>query len=73
MSRLMTGSYLCFELPAVLLRCARPDDATPETLRILEDLSTRCYPCQRISTARFRFRVSLVPKTYALMNEYSST
>ena len=41
-----------------LLRRARPEEATPETLAILEDLSKRCDPCQRIQNAPRRFRVS---------------
>ncbi len=41
-----------------LLRRTRPDDATPETLRILEDFSKQCDPIQLISTAPVSFRVS---------------
>lgn len=41
-----------------LLRRARPEEATPETLKVLEDLSKRCDPCQRIQNAPTRFRVS---------------
>ena len=41
-----------------LLCRARPEEATPETLSILEDLSKRCDPCQRIQNAPRRFRVS---------------
>ena len=42
-----------------LLRRSRPDEATPETLRVLQDISSRCDPCQRIQHAPTRFRVSL--------------
>lgn len=41
-----------------LLKRARPEDATPETLDILRDISKRCDPCQRIRPAPTRFRVS---------------
>ena len=41
-----------------LLKRARPDEVTAETLRTLEDLSQRCGPCQRIKPAPTRFRVS---------------
>jgi len=41
-----------------LLRKARPEDVTPETLKVLEDLGKRCDPCQRIQTAPVRFKVS---------------
>ena len=41
-----------------LLKRARPEEATPETFRILEDLAKRCDPCQRIQNAPTRFRVS---------------
>ena len=41
-----------------LLRRARPEEATPETLATLQELSKRCDPCQRIQNAATRFRVS---------------
>ena len=41
-----------------LLKSSRPEDATPETLRILEGLAKRCDPCQRIQNAPNRFCVS---------------
>ena len=41
-----------------LLRRARPEDATPETLKLLKNISRRCAPCQRIQPAPVRFRVS---------------
>lgn len=42
-----------------LLKRGRPNDTTPETLKILEDISKRCDPCQRIQPAPTRFRVTL--------------
>ena len=42
-----------------LLKKARPEEVTPETLSILEDISKRCDPCQRITNAPNRFRVTL--------------
>lgn len=41
-----------------LMKRARPEHATPETLEILKDISRRCDPCQRIKPAPTRFRVS---------------
>ena len=41
-----------------LLKRARPEETTPETLQTLQDLSKRCDPCQRMHTAPTRFRVS---------------
>eukprot|EP00171_Calliarthron_tuberculosum_P005792 IDg5792t1 len=41
-----------------LLKRARSEHATPETLAILQDISNRCDPCQRIRPAPVRFRVS---------------
>ena len=41
-----------------VLRKARPEDATPETLHILRDISKRCDPCQRIKPGPTGFRVS---------------
>ena len=41
-----------------LLKRARPEDPTHETLKVLEDLTKRCDPCQRIQNAPLRFRVS---------------
>ena len=41
-----------------LLRKAHPEDATPETLHILRDISKRCDPCQRFKLGPIRFRVS---------------
>ena len=40
-----------------LLKRARPEDTTPETLEVLEDISRR-GPCQRIQNAPTRFKVS---------------
>lgn len=42
-----------------LLRKTKPEETTPETLKILEDITRRCDPCQRIQPAPVRFRVSL--------------
>ena len=42
-----------------LIKKARPEEVTPETLSILEDISKRCDPCQRITNAPNRFRVTL--------------
>ena len=41
-----------------LLKRAHPEKATPETLRILQDLCRRCDPCQRIQNAPTSFKVS---------------
>lgn len=41
-----------------LLRIARPEEATPETKAVLQDIKKRCDPCQRIQNAPHRFRVS---------------
>ena len=41
-----------------LLLKSRPEEATPDTLKVLQDISKRCDPCQRIATAPVRFRVS---------------
>lgn len=41
-----------------LLRRSRPEETTPETLNILQDLSKRCDTCQSIQYAPTRFRVS---------------
>ena len=41
-----------------LLRKARPEEATTETLQILEDICKSCDPCQRIKNAPSRFKVS---------------
>lgn len=42
-----------------LLQRSRPADTTPETRRILKDISARCDPCQRIRRGPTRFRVTL--------------
>lgn len=42
-----------------LLLKTRPEDATPETIEIMEDISKRYDHCQRIRPALVRFRVSL--------------
>ncbi len=42
-----------------LLSRSRPDEATPETLEILKDINKRCDPCQRITNAPRRFKVTL--------------
>lgn len=41
-----------------MLRKALPEQATPETETILQDITKRCDPCQRIQNAPHRFRVS---------------
>lgn len=41
-----------------LLQKARHEDTTPETKKILEDLTNRCDPCQKIRGGTTRFRVS---------------
>lgn len=41
-----------------LLKRAQPGDATPETLKTLDDINKRCGPCQRIQNGPVRFRVS---------------
>ena len=40
------------------LRKSKPEEATPETGRNLDELTSRCDPFQRIGTASNRFRVS---------------
>ena len=40
------------------MKKARQEETTAETLSILQDLSKRCNPCQRIHTAPTRFSVS---------------
>lgn len=42
-----------------LLSRARPEDATAETKRILEEISKHCDVCQRIQPAPRRFRVAM--------------
>lgn len=42
-----------------LIKKARPEHATNETLEILKNISKSCDPCQRITTAPKRFRVTL--------------
>lgn len=41
-----------------LIKKARPEEATQETRKILENITKRCDPCQRIQNAPHRFRVS---------------
>ena len=41
-----------------LLKRTHPSQADPETLKILNDITNRCDPCQRITSAPLRFRVS---------------
>ncbi len=41
-----------------LLRRARPEETSAENLGLLEDLTKRCDPCQRIQRGPTRFRVS---------------
>ena len=41
-----------------LLMKAKPEEGTTETRRILDELTSRCDPCQGIRTAPNRFRVS---------------
>lgn len=41
-----------------LIQKARPEHATKETRKSLEDITARCDPCQRIQSAPLRFRVS---------------
>ena len=42
-----------------LLKRARPDETTPETLETLKKISKCCDPCKRIQNGLTRFRVSL--------------
>ena len=42
-----------------LLRRSRPEDTTPETKRILKELTKRCVPCQKIQPGPTNFRVTL--------------
>ena len=42
-----------------VMKRARPEEATPQTLKTLKDISARCDPCQRIQHAPTRFRVTL--------------
>jgi len=53
-----------------LLQRARPEDTTPETLKELKELSSRCDPCQRIQPAPTRFRVSLGAEDVRFMGVY---
>lgn len=41
-----------------LRKKARPEQATPETRKALEEITSRCDPCQRMKAAPHRFRVS---------------
>lgn len=41
-----------------LISHSLPGEASPETLMTLEDISSRCDPCQRIQRAPTRFRKS---------------
>ena len=45
------------------LRRARPEEATPETLNTLRNLSKRCDLCERIKNAPTRFRISFGAET----------
>ena len=54
--------YLSAEKIFNMLKKARSEEATTETLEILQDLSKRCDPFQRIHTAPTRFRVSFGAK-----------
>jgi len=40
-----------------LLRRSRPADTTPATRKVLEDITARCDPCQRIRRGPTRFRL----------------
>ena len=42
-----------------LLKRAMPEETTPNTLEVLQELTERCNPCQRVHNAPTRFRVSL--------------
>ncbi len=42
-----------------LLRRAQPDNLTPETRRVLEDIVARCDSCQRMAPKPFVFQVSM--------------
>lgn len=44
-----------------LLKQAEDPDATPETLKELESITSTCEICQRLSMGPGRFRVSLPP------------
>lgn len=41
-----------------LLRRSKPEETSPETLTVLQDLTKRCDPCQRIQSAPTSFRAS---------------
>ena len=41
-----------------LLKVASPEDATPQTRKLLTDITNSCDPCHRIHNAPNRFRVS---------------
>ena len=41
-----------------LLKRAHPADTTPETQQLLEDISRRCDPCQRVQSGPSRFKVT---------------
>lgn len=42
-----------------LIECARPEEATPETMKALQDICKRFDPCQRIQHTPIRFRVTI--------------
>lgn len=42
-----------------LLKIAKGDCVTPDTLKVLQYLFARCEPCQRIKNDQYRFRVSM--------------
>lgn len=42
-----------------LLKESSPEDTTPPTLAVLQDIVKRCDACQRIQHAPLRFRVTL--------------
>ena len=42
-----------------LIKKARPEYATAETMNTLKELTKRCVPCQRVHNAPMRFRVTM--------------
>lgn len=51
-----------------LLKMAKPEDCTPGTLNVLEDIGKKCCTCIETSPRPYRFRVS-VPAEKVVFNE----
>lgn len=69
----LTKLHKNFFLPSAqklynLIRRSRPQDTTPDTLKLLEDISRRCNTCQTFGARLLRFRVSM-PEEHLVFNE----